>query len=249
MDDLKKKAEEMRRSGMSISKIAKELGVSPKTVWRWFNPEKNEESLKKFEERVVKKFQSGELSILGDKNLVLKEMAVKLGLSVHTIRKYRRILIRRGLIKNRRENFRYPKEVVEKAISLVKDGLSFHAAGREVGASANAVMRWCRKAGVYAEMKFSEPKVIDGITYVTSSLYDEYMDTWRELWKLDEDVEKLRRQYRSFKIYSPERREIEKKMGELEKRRKDLKEKAETLGGMLKTNPSMFIRIVDLKTL
>lgn len=181
---------------------------------------------------IIKGFKSGRLSVLADDSLTIEEMAKRLGLTKNTVRMYRHILIKEGLLKKRRvlprpryppelvekalklvesgESYRkiekllgiyyktveywckkhgvkpkikrFPQELKEKAVKMVRSGESYYSVAKSIGVNPEVVRQWCLKSGVRStyvkersEVVYSEPRVVDGVTYVTTPLYDEYV--------------------------------------------------------------------------
>ena len=88
------------------------------------------------------------LDVLTDPNLSTREMAERLGLSIETVRSYRRVIVKCGLDKPRRRGPYVPPARVERLLELLGAGYSCADAARGAGVSYKFAYRVCRELGV-----------------------------------------------------------------------------------------------------
>jgi transposase-like protein len=136
--ELKEKAIELLKQGLSQRRVARELGVSHYMVKRWAKEAGISRGPKKYPPEVREKA----LELL-KQGLTYREVSQMLGVKEDTLAEWAR---KAGIKK--REWRKYPPEVKEKVLELVKQGVPASQAARQLGVNPQTVLGWVREAGI-----------------------------------------------------------------------------------------------------
>jgi len=135
---------EKYKSGLCPREIGEEMGLNGGTVASWIDKsglrrsrsESNTKFSKEIVDSAIKKYSTG---------LTVKEIAQEVGASKSIVAKW---FIDAGVNKSYSESMGVTKEVIDKAITLFKEGMSPFGIAKLLNVSSTTIYFWIKKAGL-----------------------------------------------------------------------------------------------------
>jgi len=143
--EIREKAIELAKKGLTYRQVSEKLGCNPRTVGYWCR-KAGVKKIARYPKETIEKAVE-----LVKKGLSYSQTAKKLGMSQTAIIRW---CLKAGICsKHPRGGSGYPLEFKEKAIEMVKEGLSYTQAASKLGVSRSAVIEWCRERGVKSHVR------------------------------------------------------------------------------------------------